>query len=349
VLAERVLTELDDGVLVLDRADRVVLANPAARAMGVAESGQLRFAPMLELAHRARAEPGKLRASVDLPISRLGREPIALAVSALAVDADWVLLLLHDLSEQRRLEAVRRDFVANVSHELKTPVGALAVLAEAIEQASADPAAVAHFSGRMRHEAARLTRLVQDLMELSRVQGIDPMPGAAEVAVAAVLGEAVDRARLAAERAGIDLQVSCAPGLTVRGDEAQLITAVANLVDNAVAYSGHGTRVAVVGSAASDRQGRPVVDIVVLDEGIGIEQADLERIFERFYRVDPARSRATGGTGLGLAIVRNIATNHLGSVSVRSFRGQGSTFTIRLPGVHPDASTCTGPAMKGCS
>jgi two-component system sensor histidine kinase SenX3 len=246
--------------------------------------------------------------------------------------------MLSDVSEQRRLEAVRRDFVANVSHELKTPVGALTLLAEAVQDASDDPATVARFAGRMQHEGARLTRLVGELMELSRVQGVDPMPGAASVEIAPMVEESVDRSRLAAEQAGIEVDVRCEPDLVVRGDARQLGTAVANLVDNAIAYSPRGTRVVVTACAASDHQARPCVDIAVADQGLGIAEVDLDRIFERFYRVDPARSRATGGTGLGLAIVKNIVTNHLGTVDVRSVVGAGSTFTIRLPRVHLDQS-----------
>jgi two-component system sensor histidine kinase SenX3 len=268
-------------------------------------------------------------------------------------------LMLADMSEHRRLEAVRRDFVANVSHELKTPVGALTLLAEAVQDAADDPEAVARFSRRMQHEGTRLARLVQELMELSRVQGADPMPGAAEVDVCRVITEAADRARLAAERDAIQLDVRVPDEpLFVRGDEAQLTTAVANLVDNAIAYSAEGTRVVVQASATSDHQARPTVDIAVTDQGLGIADADLDRIFERFYRVDPARSRATGGTGLGLAIVRNIVTNHLGTIAVQSTVGQGSTFTIRLPRVHLHGSSSeserreqagarSAPAMRG--
>jgi two-component system sensor histidine kinase SenX3 len=193
----------------------------------------------------------------------------------------------------------------------------------------------------MQHESTRLARLVQELMELSRVQGADPMPGAAEVVVADLLSEAADRVRLAAEQRAIVIDVRC-PGetegtLKVRGNEAQLTTAIANLIDNAVAYSPPDTKVTVAALATSDHQARPTIDISVSDQGLGIAEADLDRIFERFYRVDPARSRATGGTGLGLAIVKNIVTNHLGTVAVQSTVGEGSTFTIRLPRVHTDA------------
>jgi two-component system sensor histidine kinase SenX3 len=349
-LSSHMIAELDNGVLVLDADDRVVLINPAARAMDVIDFEQLSFEPMLELVSRARATGEQVSEQVELPIGRLGREPIAIAVTAVplpeAEGADVVGLLLHDMSEQRRLEAVRRDFVANVSHELKTPVGAMTLLAEAIQDAADDPENVTRFAARLQIEGQRLSRLVQELMELSRVQGVDPMPGAGEVKVESLINEAMDRARLAAEQSGIELQASCEEDLIVRGNESQLSMAVSNLVDNAVAYSGKETRVVVRAVAATDHQARPVVDIAVVDRGLGIDEADLERIFERFYRVDPARSRATGGTGLGLAIVRNIVTNHLGSVNVRSVKGKGSTFTIRLPRVHHDARTSTSVAPE---
>lgn len=349
-LSSHMIAELDNGVLVLDSDDRVVLINPAARAMDVIDFDQLSFEPMLEIVRRARSTGAQVSDHVELPIGRLGREPIALAVTAVPLpDAEGenvVGVLLHDMSEQRRLEAVRRDFVANVSHELKTPVGAMTLLAEAIQDAADEPENVARFAARLQHEGQRLAKLVQELMELSRVQGVDPMPGAAEVKVESLINESTDRARLAAEQAGIELDASCEPDLVVRGNEAQLAMAVGNLVDNAVAYSGKGTRVVIRAVAATDHQARPVVDIAVVDQGLGIDESELERIFERFYRVDPARSRATGGTGLGLAIVRNIVTNHLGSVSVRSLKGEGSTFTIRLPRVHQDARTSSSVAPE---
>ena len=344
-LASLVVEALDQGVVVVDRTDRAILVNPTARAMGVLDIDQLAFPDLLALVLAARERRSVVSRVVDLPIGRLGREPIALSVTAVplagddAGSVDSIGLLLADVSEQRRLEAVRRDFVANVSHELKTPVGALTLLAEAVQDAHDDPTTVARFAARMQHEGARLARLVGELMELSKVQGVDPMPGAATVDVAALLNESADRSRLVAEQSGIEITVECERNLTVRGTEAQLATAVANLVDNAVAYSAPGTRVVVHAQGSSDHQSRPTVDIAVTDQGIGIADADLDRIFERFYRVDPARSRATGGTGLGLAIVKNIVTNHLGTVSVRSVVGSGSTFTIRLPRVHSDTST----------
>jgi two-component system sensor histidine kinase SenX3 len=347
-LASLVVEALDHGVVVVDRDERAVLVNPAARAMGILDVDTLAFPGLVSIARKSIETGEHITDAVDLPIGRLGREPIALAVTAVPLPgADdrvmGVCLLLADVSEQRRLEAVRRDFVANVSHELKTPVGALTLLAEAVQDASDDPETVARFAGRMQHEGARLARLVGELMELSRVQGVDPMPGAASVKVASLVEESVDRSRFAAEQAGITVEVRCEPDLIVRGDDGQLGTAVANLVDNAIAYSPAGTRVVVAATAAQDHQARPCVDIAVTDQGLGIAEADIERIFERFYRVDPARSRATGGTGLGLAIVKNIVTNHLGTVDVRSVVGAGSTFTVRLPRVHSDQS----PSPRG--
>jgi two-component system, OmpR family, sensor histidine kinase SenX3 len=344
-LASLVVEALGNGVVVVDADDRVVLLNPAARRMNIVEVDRLSFPVLVDIADRARARGEHLTQIVDLPVGRLGREPIALSVNAVPLHMDdervgAVGLMLADMSEHRRLEAVRRDFVANVSHELKTPVGALTLLAEAVQDAADDPEAVARFSARMQHEGTRLARLVQELMELSRVQGADPMPTGAEIDVGRLISEAADRARLPAEQSSIDLVVRTpVDPLLVRGDEAQLTTAVANLVDNAIAYSPAGTKVVVQASASSDPQARPTVDVAVSDQGFGIAEADLDRIFERFYRVDPARSRATGGTGLGLAIVRNIVTNHLGTIAVQSTVGQGSTFTIRLPRVHSDRSS----------
>jgi two-component system sensor histidine kinase SenX3 len=347
-LASLVVEALDQGVVVIDREERAILVNPAARRMGILDVDTLAFSDLVAIARSALESGEHLTAVTDLPIGRLGREPIALAVTAVPLPGPderiaAVCLLLADVSEQRRLEAVRRDFVANVSHELKTPVGALTLLAEAIQDAADEPAAVARFAARIQHEGARLAKLVGELMELSRVQGADPMPGATEVDVRSIVAEAIERTRLAAEQASIGVSLSTQAGLRVRGNEAQLATAVANLIDNAIAYSGSGTRVAVSARAGTDDDARPTVDIAVTDQGIGIAEAERDRIFERFYRVDPARSRATGGTGLGLAIVKNIVTNHLGTISVWSAIGSGSTFTIRLPRVHADEPSSALP------
>ncbi len=224
------------------------------------------------------------------------------------------------------MEEVRRDFVANISHELKTPVGALALLAETMEDAADDPEAVRRFAGRMRQEASRLTYLVQDLITLSRIQAAEPMPDPIVVDLSSVVAEAVDRVRMKASARGIELAAVCEERVAVLGDEDLLVTALRNLLENAIAYSPDKTRVMI--SASRDAR---AAQISVADQGIGIPERDLQRIFERFYRVDPARSRATGGTGLGLAIVKHVMAAHRGKVTVWSEEGVGSTFTLQMP------------------
>ena len=356
ILPGQVLEVLRHGVVVVDRDERVVLVNPAARAMGILATDRLAFEELTRLVRACTDGSVTVHGAVDLPMGRLGREPIALSVTAVPLPGDVrvaaVALLLDDVTETRRLEAVRRDFVANVSHELKTPVGALTLLAEAVQEAADDPDAVQRFAGRMQHESARLGRLVRELIELSRLQGAEPLPGSDEVVVGALLDEAQDRTRLAAEKGGISVVARYSDDLIVRGNESQLTMAITNLVDNAIAYSPRGTRVAVSARAAEDPERQhPCVEISVSDQGLGIAEAEVTRVFERFYRVDPARSRATGGTGLGLAIVKHVATNHGGTVSVWSVEGAGSTFTIRLPLVNrPARSSVTdvpAPMAKG--
>ncbi|MDQ1730469.1 MAG: two-component system, OmpR family, sensor histidine kinase SenX3 [Pseudonocardiales bacterium] len=334
-LAPRVLSAIDVGVVVVDRAEAAIFANRAARQIRVVERDRLTMPALLELVRSVTDSGEPESRTMDLASPKVGPELFSYLVSAMPLDdggrVTTVLLTFSDITETRRLERVRRDFVANVSHELKTPVGALTLLAEAVQEASDDPEAVQRFSRRMQREGARLGRLVQELIELSRLQGAEPLPGQQLVAVSQVLSEAVDRSRLLAEQSGITVVVRSEPGLQARGNETQLATAIANLVDNAIAYSPERTKVGVSSRAVVDPSGAEWIDIAVTDQGIGIAEPDLDRVFERFFRVDPARSRATGGTGLGLAIVKHIATNHGGAVSVWSVYGSGSTFTIKLP------------------
>ena len=334
-LARRLVDLMDPAVVVLDAGDAVVLANPAARAMGIVRGTRLVVPELLDLAHTVRSR-GSRRLDVRLPGEVVGSGPRLMGVhgvrlhSGTAPPPGPVALVLQDVTETRRSEAVRRDFVANVGHELKTPVGALSLLAEAIEQAADDPEAVQRFAGRMSHEADRLSRLVRELIDLSRLQGGEPLPQLAPVDIDRVIAEAVDRTRTAARAKDLEIAVGGQHGLVVRGVENQLVTAVTNLLANAVAYSDGESRIAV---AARARSG--FAEIAVTDSGIGIPRKDRQRVFERFYRVGQSRASTTGGTGLGLAIVKHVASNHGGSVSVWSEEGLGSTFTLRIPRAHP--------------
>ncbi|MBL7491186.1 histidine kinase [Frankia sp. AgB1.9] len=336
----RLVSALPSGVVVLTTHDEVVMANPAARAMGVVIDNRIGVPSVADIVRRTRRAGAGLDGQLDLPPvppppltrPRPDQEPLAVRVRTRPLGGvGHIAVILDDVTESRRVDAVRRDFVANISHELKTPVGALHVLAEAVHAASDDPVAVRRFADRMTHESARLARLVQEIIHLSRLQGADPLPELRPVAVDNVTAEAVDRNRLAAQTRGISVAVIGQTDAGVLGDEAQLVTAVANLLENAVNYSPRGTRVGLGVRSAGD-----MVEISVADEGIGIAEKDLERVFERFYRADPARSRETGGTGLGLAIVKHIVTNHGGTVGVWSSEGAGSTFTLRLPSYHDD-------------
>lgn len=345
-LIRRVISGLPTGLVVLDAADRAVLVNTVARRMGVVRDYEIAVAELADLVRATRLAGRDHERQIDLPPvpeppltrPRPDQEALAVRTRARLLDSTGhVAVILDDITESRRVEAVRRDFVANVSHELKTPVGALHVLAEAVAAASEDPVAVRRFASRMARESDRLARLVQEIIDLSRLQGAEPLPDLRPLLTGDLLAEAVDRNRLLAQAQEISLAVIGNGALRVLGDEGQLVTAVANLLENAISYSPRGTRI-VLGM----RRSGTTVEISVADEGIGIAEKDLERVFERFYRADPARSRATGGTGLGLAIVKHIATNHGGAVTVWSAEGTGSTFTIRLPlftdAVPPDSS-----------
>ncbi len=326
-----VLSVLSSSAVVLDSEDRVLRASAAARSFGLVKGERLMASELLALARQVRRDGEIREGEFEVPASGAGGRMTSFAVRVAPLSGDaggdgLVLVLAEDQTESRRVEEVRRDFTANISHELKTPVGALALLAETLEDAADDPEAVRRFAGRMRQEAARLTNLVQDIIMLSRIQAAEPVPDPVPVAVDAVVAEALDRCRMKANARGITLADAGDRGMGVLGDEDLLVTALRNLLENAVAYSPERTRVLVTTRRSGDR-----AEISVADQGIGIPERDLERIFERFYRVDPARSRATGGTGLGLAIVKHVTAAHGGTVTVRSVEGAGSTFTLSLP------------------
>jgi two-component system, OmpR family, sensor histidine kinase SenX3 len=324
-----VLVVLPAAGVVVGPHDEVLQANATARSMGLVRGTRISVPELLQLVRIVRRE-GDVR-SVDLQISRGARVSSSYLTARVApLDESLILILADDQTTARRIEETRRDFVANISHELKTPIGAISLLAEAVEDAAEDPAAVRKFASRMGIESARLTDLVGQIIELSRLQSDEPLADPEIVDVDDVLTDAVERRRLDAERHRITLTVAGVAGTRVLGNARQLGVAVGNLVENAIVYSDTGARV-VVAAHVQARSDDDYVEITVSDNGIGIPPAELDRIFERFYRVDYARSRANGGTGLGLAIVKHIAAIHGGDVSVWSKVGQGSTFTIKIP------------------
>ncbi|RNL84029.1 sensor histidine kinase [Halostreptopolyspora alba] len=330
-----VLAALPSSAVVLDSADRVLRASSAARAYGIVRGSELVIGDLLALARQVRRDGVIRETEIEVAVRKFGPDATSFAVRVAPLGGTGlVLVLAEDQTERRRVEAVRRDFVANISHELKTPIGALSLLAETITDASDDPEAVRRFTGRMQQETSRLTSVIQDLITLSRIQGAEPMADPERIDVETVVEEALDAVRTTADTKEIELVTSGAEGIVALGDEGLLVTALRNLVANAVAYSPERTRVSVMAQTTDTE-----IEISVADQGIGIPAQDLERIFERFYRVDAARSRATGGTGLGLAIVKHIMTHHRGEVTVWSKEGSGSTFTLRLPRPEPREQT----------
>ncbi|WP_046471248.1 sensor histidine kinase [Allosalinactinospora lopnorensis] len=322
-----VLAALPSSAVVLDSADRVLRASSAARAYGIVRGSELVIGDLLALARQVRRDGVIRETEIEVAVRKFGPDATSFAVRVAPLGGTGlVLVLAEDQTERRRVEAVRRDFVANISHELKTPVGALSLLAETVADASDDPDAVLRFTGRMQQETSRLTSVIQDLITLSRIQGAEPMAEPDKVQVETLVEEALDAVRMAADSKEIELLSRGTEDIVVLGDEGLLVTALRNLVANAVSYSPERTRVSVLTEVTEKS-----VEISIADQGIGIPAQDLERIFERFYRVDAARSRATGGTGLGLAIVKHIMTHHRGEVTVWSKEGSGSTFTLRLP------------------
>lgn len=321
-----VLAVLPSAAIVIDAGDDVVKASPAAYTFGLVRGHSLASPEMLRVVGRVRARG--LIEEIDLEQTRENSDSVLryLHARVAPLGTSFVLVLCDDQTESKRVDAVRRDFVANVSHELKTPIGAMALLAEAVTDFADDPAAVERFGGRMQRESKRLTQLVQEIIDLSRVQDHAAPATTEKISVAEVVDDAADRARTGAEGKNIHIEVSPPSDLLIEGNYELLVNAVRNLIDNAVNYSPEGTRVGVGVDLVDER-----IEIAVTDQGIGMTAQDTERVFERFYRVDPARSRITGGTGLGLSIVKHIVATHGGEVRVWSQLNKGSTFTIVLP------------------
>ena len=319
------LGAIANGVVIFDERGEIVYRNdPAASFLAARHSDAL-----VEEAIGTMAADALRGRGAERELELFGPPRRMLSVRAVPLESETrpsgVLVVVEDTSERRRLENVRRDFVANISHELKTPVGALALLAETLLDED-DPGVTKRLAERLANEAFRVGNTIDDLLELSRLEVATGL-ATDKVAVGQFVREAADRVRPAAEQRGIDIDVpEPSLRLAVVGDRRQLVSAVTNLLDNAVKYSEAGSTVTV-----GARTDGTWVDVAVRDNGIGIPRRDLERIFERFYRVDRARSRDTGGTGLGLAIVRHVASNHRGEVRVESREGVGSTFTLRLP------------------
>ena len=334
---DQVLDALESAGVVIDPSNNVVKASPGAVTLGLVWNHALVHPELTDLVDQVRrsGEP----VSEELHISRgpFGDATLYLFVRIARLGARYVLLLAEDRTESYRLDEVRRDFVANISHELKTPIGAVGLLAEALVSASDEPEQVKRFAKRLTKESERLARITQEIIELSRLQATDALAKAELVDVDSVVAVAIDQNRVLADSHKVQLVSGGDAGAEVYGDETLLATAIDNLVSNAIQYSPKSTR---VGIGVSNRDG--VVEIAVTDQGVGIPDDDQERVFERFFRTDHARSRNTGGSGLGLSIVKHVVQNHGGDVRVWSQPGRGSTFTIRLPEASQAAAASLG-------
>ena len=323
--AAEVLDVLATAGMVLDGSNTVLRATTGAVAYGLVQYKLLAHQQLIDLVDRAR-ESGEAE-HIDTELSTgLRGETVYVHARAARLGTRYVMLLVDDRTEARRLEETRRDFVANISHELKTPIGAISLLAEALEDGIDDEVMVKKFAKNLQREASRLTSLVQDIIQLSRLQSAEPIANAKLIDLSGVVAEAVERNHFIAETKHVRIRVQAPKGIKVYGDHEMLSTAVKNLIENAVIYSEEGSQVGV-----GLRSVNGVAEISVADNGVGIPAEEQERIFERFYRIDASRSRQTGGTGLGLSIVKHVAMNHRGEIRLFSQAGLGSTFTLRMP------------------
>jgi two-component system sensor histidine kinase SenX3 len=321
------LNQLESASLIIAPGEVAVFANPEAENLGILREGRIQSEELRASIRVVRRTNIKRNGTIEIARGPIGEGKREITVDVIPLsEGELVLILLRDESEAQRVHEVRRDFVANISHELKTPIGALSLLSEAVLGAKDDSEAVTKFAARMQIEAKRLTDLVQEIIQLSRVQDSDPLQEAQSLSVSDIIKEALDQFRTTAESRKIILSYDQTQDTNILGDRDQLTMALHNLIENAINYSPIDTKVSVSTSLVDQ-----IITISVTDQGIGIPAADTERIFERFYRVDPARSRETGGTGLGLSIVKHIVTKHGGEISVWSAENVGSTFSIRLP------------------
>ena len=325
------LDVLATAVIVLDPLNNVLSSTAGAKSTGLVEYRRLIHPELNELANRVRESGQAEEMEAELPIGLRGTSAYVSAKAAKLNDG-YVILLVDDRTDSIRLDEMRRDFVANVSHELKTPVGAIGLLAETIKDATDDPEMVKKFAGSMVKESKRLANLIQDIIQLSRVQSSDVSTKANLIDINAVVSEAVDRTEFLAEKNNISVRYLEFEKTFILGDFELLVTAVKNLIENAIVYSDSGAQVGVGVKVVGNN-----VEIAVTDSGIGIALEEQPRVFERFYRVDQSRTRETGGTGLGLSIVKHVAIKHLGEVRLFSKLGLGSTFTLCLPKADPES------------
>lgn len=320
---------LKAGSMAIGPHDEVICSNAAARTYTLARADRIGVPAILELVRECRTSGHST--TTELEINRgAGSSLLHLTVRVALLDPGVVIVLAEDRTPLLRVEETRRDFVANVSHELKTPIGAISLLSEAVSEAADDPDAVEHFAMRLQKESRRLADLVGQIIELSRLQAADPLLGSEVADVSDIVEGAIDRTRELAVRRQVSIATTGDENLEVRCDQTRLTDAVTNLLQNAIVYSDEGSRVAISYRAVTDADDE-FIEIAVADNGIGMKPEEQQRIFERFYRVDYARSRGSGGTGLGLSIVKHVAAIHGGTVNVWSQFGQGSTFTLRLP------------------
>ena len=337
---DQVLDALESAGVVIDPSNTVVKASPGALAFGLVWNQKLVHPELTKMVDLVRRTGEPIGEELHLSRGPIGEASIHLWVRVARLGARYILLIAEDRTEGYRLEEVRRDFVANISHELKTPIGAVSLLAEALSSAANEPEQVKRFAMRLTKESERLANITQEIIQLSRLQAADALTKPSLIDLDDVVAIAIDQNRVAADARGIRLVRGGDSDTFVYGDEALLVVALHNLVSNAIQYSPDNSR---VGIGVSEAAG--IIEIAVTDQGVGIPEDERDRVFERFYRSDPARSRNTGGSGLGLAIVKHVVQNHGGDVRVWSQLGHGSTFTIRLPEASPATAASLGVAQ----
>jgi two-component system sensor histidine kinase SenX3 len=321
------LKALDRESIILDSSGYIRYETNKISLLNLAKDNKILSEELLALVRVVRRTGKTQEGSIEVARGPIGEGKRDLQITAALIDNEGsVLVIIDDEGEKQRIDAIRRDFITNISHELKTPIQALSLNSDALLEIKDEPDKVVLFANKIKTQTIRLNDLVKEIINLSKIQDSDPLDMAHNVEISNVIAEAVDQCEVLAEARKISINLDGVQNAVVVGNREQLVMAVHNLVENAINYSAEGTNV-VISSKLDDG----LIEILVKDQGLGIAEENLDRIFERFYRVDPARSRATGGTGLGLSIVKHVITNHGGEVKVWSSMGVGSTFAIRLP------------------